>query len=224
MRILVIGDIHGHLGALDTLLNEVVPTKSDIVVFLGDYVDKGPNVKATLGRLIEFSVNDQWVFLRGNHDQMFLDACLDSSMITLWECLAGHEPLASYGVGNVENVIPLVPISHIDFLKNRCVDYYEDNSYIYVHGGIRPHMGADESIDRLHWMTLSDAITHQSGKTVICGHSSQKSGMIADLGHTICVDTAISNGRFLTCLNLTDFSWIQASEEGEIRKGNLRKN
>ncbi len=73
MRLLTIGDIHGHTIALNALLDELSPSSSDDLVFLGDYVDKGPDVAGTLELLSKLSREHDWIFLRGNHDQMMLD-------------------------------------------------------------------------------------------------------------------------------------------------------
>ena len=222
MRVLAIGDVHGHIRALDAILEQVSPTPSDIVVFLGDYVDKGPEVSSTLERLIALSANENWIFLRGNHDQLFLDACLDVSKVELWQSLAGEQPLSSYGSGQTHDVIKLVPKTHVEFLSRRCQNYFEDDSRIFVHGGIRPHLSpSEEEVQRLQWMVLSSAAPHLSGKTVVCGHSAQSGGMIADLEHTICIDTAISKGGYLTCLDLTSYCYCQANAEGDTRMGRI---
>lgn len=73
MRLLTIGDIHGHTIALNALLEELSPTSSDKLVFLGDYVDKGPDVAGTLELLSTLSQNYDWVFLRGNQEGQIFD-------------------------------------------------------------------------------------------------------------------------------------------------------
>ncbi len=161
--------------------------------------------------------------LRGNHDQSLLDAYRDENSMGLWEPLAGEAPLASYGKAETGDLIRRLPSTHIEFLEARCRDYYETDDFIFVHGGIRPHVApADEETDRLQRTTLSLAAPHLSGRTVVCGHSSQGSGRIVDLGHTICIDTGIHKGGFLTCLDLGDFSFHQVSAELERRTGRLR--
>jgi len=223
MRLLAIGDIHGYLGSLEALLSEVNPTPQDRVVFLGDYVNKGPSVSSTLDFLVELSRHPDWIFLRGNHDQMMLDTYHDLDSLDAWECLSGGNPLASYGRGSTVDLLTRVPRSHWKFLEERCRDFFETESHIFLHGGIRPSLEpCQEEVERLHSMVLSDAMPHESGRLVVCGHSSQATGEIADLGHTICIDTGIAKGQFLTCLDLADFSYTQASEKGEIRKGQLR--
>jgi serine/threonine protein phosphatase 1 len=70
MRTLAIGDIHGCLAALDDLLAAVAPQPDDLLVFLGDYVDRGPDSRGVLDRLIELCRTHRVVPLRGNHEMM----------------------------------------------------------------------------------------------------------------------------------------------------------
>jgi serine/threonine protein phosphatase 1 len=223
MRTLAIGDIHGHVVALDALLAAVDPREEDLVIFMGDYVDKGPDVKGVIDRLLDFSETHHAVFLRGNHDQMMIDARHNPANQAVWACLGGERPLASYGPGDLQHTKLLVPEAHWDFLENRCRDYFETEEFIFVHGGIRADMEpAQEEKERLLWTTLAHAEPHDSARTVICGHTSQKDGHITDLGHTICIDTAISKGAWLTCLCVETFEFWQANALGECRSGRLR--
>jgi len=74
-RLLAIGDIHGYLDKLRQLLDLVQPGANDKVIFLGDYVDRGPDSRGVLDALIRFGERfPQTIFLRGNHEQMFMDA------------------------------------------------------------------------------------------------------------------------------------------------------
>lgn len=225
MRLIAIGDIHGYTGALKALLDEINPGSSDKLIFLGDYVDKGPDVAGTLELVSKLSQEHDWIFLRGNHDQMLIDARRSPSAFAIWECLSGDHPLSSYGAGSTVELLRGLPEHHIDFLENRCCDYYETDSFIFVHGGISPQIPPEEEeIERLHWSVLSSATAHLSGRTVVCGHTAQESGRIADLGHTICIDTGITKGRYLSGLDLSDLSYVQTSEDGTILKGMLRSS
>jgi serine/threonine protein phosphatase 1 len=218
----VIGDVHGFQSQLQLLLNQFTFTKDDTLIFLGDYVDKGPDVSGTLEFLSTLKLGCEIIFLRGNHDQSFLKACRDPAAISLWECLAGDSPLTSYGIGVTESVLQTIPPHHLRFLEETCQNFHQDEDFIYVHGGIQSHLDpGEESTERLHWSTLSQAVPHLSGKTVIFGHSAQKSGRVADLGHTICVDTGITSGGFLTCLNLDTREFVQVSDEERINRGQL---
>jgi serine/threonine protein phosphatase 1 len=198
MAVYAIGDIHGYTMPLRQLLSRHRFSSEDTVVFLGDYVDKGPDVAGTLQVLSELATSGNFVFLRGNHDQLLIDAFLDPEKIAVWECLAGGLPLASYGSGSTADLLRTLPVAHTDFLINRCRDYYEIGGYIMVHGGIRPHLApAEEDQEHLQWLTLSAAAAHLSGRTVVCGHSAQATGQIVDLGHTICIDTGITDGTII---------------------------
>jgi len=222
MRTLAIGDIHGHLRALDALLNSVGPKPDDRIVFLGDYVDKGPDVKGLLDRMVQLRERPNVVFLRGNHDEMLVHAYRNPPEFSVWECLAGENALASYGGGDLREVIGKIPSEHWSFLEETCRDYFETPEHIFVHAGIRAHVApAEEDRERLLWTSLLTAASHHSGRTVICGHSSQRSGHIADLGHTICLDTGITSGGRLTCLDVETLEFWQSTATGECFSGRL---
>ncbi len=223
MKTFAIGDIHGHLRALEAILDAAPISAGDLVIFLGDYVDKGPDSKGVLDLMVRLTRRPRTVFLRGNHDQMLFHARSDPAKFPIWECLAGKDPLASYGAGDSEELIRLVPERHWQFLGDDCVDYFENDYFIFVHAGIRPDQAPEtEDTDHLHWLTLPMAQPHNSKRTVICGHSAQESHRIADLGHTVCIDTGISKGGLLTCLELNGFEFWQSSPEGTIHGGCLR--
>src|SRR4051812_45545776 len=105
-RVLTIGDVHGCLTALDTLLGFVRPTAADQVVFLGDYIDRGPDSKGVLDRLIELRRSLDVVCLRGNHEVMMLAAATSWDGYQMWRACGGAEALESYAgpdeVGTLE--------------------------------------------------------------------------------------------------------------------------
>ncbi len=81
-RLIAVGDIHGQRKLLDDLLEQIQPTDQDQFVFLGDYIDRGPDSKAVIELLIDFQlIYPQTVFLRGNHEQMFLDSLISCGVI-----------------------------------------------------------------------------------------------------------------------------------------------
>ncbi|TNE32249.1 MAG: serine/threonine protein phosphatase, partial [Alphaproteobacteria bacterium] len=71
-RTFAIGDIHGHLDALTALIDSLDLQEDDRLVFLGDFVDKGPNSKGVLDYLIDLEKNHDCVFIRGNHEEWML--------------------------------------------------------------------------------------------------------------------------------------------------------
>ena len=99
MRLLAVGDIHGCLAAFDDLLNWVRPTPDDVVVALGDFVDRGPNTRGVLDRLIELKSRLNLICLRGNHEQMMVEARDGGrSELRMWLGVGGIQALQSYGV------------------------------------------------------------------------------------------------------------------------------
>src|SRR6478672_11639404 len=98
MRTLAIGDIHGCLRALDALLELVRPQPEDLLVTLGDYVDRGPDSPGVLDRLISLKSACRLVPLKGNHDLMMLDALDNPDAFRDWLSTGGRKTAQSYGV------------------------------------------------------------------------------------------------------------------------------
>src|SRR5687767_10529601 len=100
-RVLAIGDVHGCVAALDTLLTAVRPAADDVVVTLGDYVDRGPRSREVLERLIALASSCQLVPILGNHDQMMIDARSGDPDKQWWleDESFGALTLGSYGPG-----------------------------------------------------------------------------------------------------------------------------
>jgi len=221
MKLFAIGDIHGHTTALSALLSVLPLEPSDRLVFLGDYVDKGPDVRGTLDLLCDLAASrPNTVFLRGNHDQMLIDAHRTEDGFAIWETLAGNHPLLSYGSDSTREAMLSIPPRHWEFLEHRCVNFHETEGFIFVHAGIRPDLSPEqEDPERLQWMSLSMALPHASGRTVICGHTRSDSGRIVDLGHTLCLDTGISKDGWLTALETASGAFWQADPTGTLRQG-----
>jgi serine/threonine protein phosphatase 1 len=224
MRTLAIGDVHGCLTALETLLDLVAPAPEDLLVALGDYVDRGPDSKAVLDRLIELFDAGRLIALRGNHDEMMMDAHAGDDG-RLWLAVGGIETLASYGLSPGDWPFDLVPERHWQFLENDCRDWYETETHLFAHASINPvvDMGQQNTYT-LRWQKVYDPVAHVSGKTLICGHTRQRDGLPLDLGTTICIDTGVydSNG-WLTCLHVETGRYWQANQRGETRMGFLRE-
>ena len=216
MRTLAIGDVHGSSAALDALLAVVGPTPDDRLVFLGDYVDRGPDTWGVLDRLIALDRSHRCVFLRGNHELMMTRSRHDRGELRMWLSVGGVKALASYGPSAM---LADVPAGHWDFLDKRLVDYHETDTHIFIHANLFPDIPLDEQPEEmLYWEFLAGPIRHESGKTVICGHTSQKSGEVLDLGDTICIDTFAYGGGWLTCLDVGSLRYWQADLRGRTRE------
>jgi serine/threonine protein phosphatase 1 len=225
MRLLAIGDIHGCLTAFNTLLDLVAPQPDDRIVTLGDYVDRGPDSCGVLDRLIVLHGGGRLIALRGNHDVMMLDVRC-SGIDPMWLSYGGSITLRSYGIDDedeieLQDVLERVPERHWQFLEN-LLPYYETEEHLFVHANLYPDLPLEEQPDyMLYWETLDGPCAHVSGKTMICGHTRQKSGVPLDLGTSICIDTNIYGGGWLTCLDVLSGRIWQANEDGETRTGSL---
>ena len=215
-RTIAIGDIHGCSRALDAVLDAIAPAAEDTIITLGDYVDRGPDSRGVLDRLIALDNSCRLVPILGNHDQMLLDALADRRLLRPWLEFGGAATLASYG-GRPGRIPP----AHLDFLA-ACRDFHEDDTHIFVHAGYVADLPmAAQPPAALRWQSLREQIPapHRSGKTVIAGHTSQKTGEVLDLGYLKCIDTYCYGGGWLTALEVATGRTWQAGERGGSRPG-----
>jgi hypothetical protein len=112
-RTIAIGDIHGCSAALDALLDTIRPRPKDTIVTLGDYINRGPDSRGVLDRLIELSHQCRLIPLLGNHDQMLLEA-RSGRHPTTWIGMGGLATLDPYGPGRD---LDLIPDEHFEFLE-----------------------------------------------------------------------------------------------------------
>lgn len=219
-RIIAIGDIHGCLAALRTILRLIEPRPDDTIITLGDYVDRGPDSRGVIQTLIDLEGLCHYVPLLGNHDQIFLQICLGGLPVDAsWIGFGGDATIASYG-----KVPEGVPPEHIAFLKG-CRLSYEATEHFFVHGCYDPDIPLDQQSPAvLLWnsLKLNRPSMHFSGKRAVVGHTSQKDGEILDLGHVVCIDTRCWGKGWLTALDVTSGRVWQADKYGVPRPGTAR--
>jgi serine/threonine protein phosphatase 1 len=190
-RVYAIGDIHGRLDLLQELLAGIqVHAEREAglhngLVFLGDYIDRGPNSKGVIDLLLELSWPG-WdvIFLKGNHDQTFLEFLGDANVYRAWRNFGAPETLLSYGVRPpmFDNdaafakahsaLVDACPRSHIDFLE-RLENFHIEGDYVFVHAGIRPGIPLDrQRPDDLLWIRDDFLLSsRQFEKVVVHGHT-----------------------------------------------------
>jgi serine/threonine protein phosphatase 1 len=226
-RTIAIGDVHGCSRALDTLLEAIDPQADDVIVTLGDYVNRGPDSHGVLERLSALEQQCHLIPILGNHDQMFLQLLLDASAgrsrnLSSWLRMGGDATLVSYGASpNKVSMADLarIPADHVAFL-DRCHAYHESDTHIFIHANYDPALEMnDQPFELLRWESLRDGIPgpHFSGKTVFAGHSSQKSGEILDVGHLVCIDTYCFGGGWLSAFDVHTKEVWQTNRQGELR-------
>jgi len=212
-RTIAIGDIHGHLAALETILETVDPRADDTLVLLGDYVDRGPDVRGVIDRLIALTNRCRLVPILGNHDEMLLEILAGRrEWFGDWLGFGGSTTLASYNC-----VVPeQIPDEHITFLQN-CAQYHETDGHFFVHASYVPDLPLDEQPGNvLRWESLRahQPGPHYSGKVAICGHTAQDGGRILDLGHLKCIDTCCYGDGCLTAMDVETGQVWQADKGG----------
>ena len=210
LRVHAIGDIHGRLDLLEDLLARLAaeqerrPAPEVEVVFLGDYIDRGPQSSAVLDRLIAGPPSwARWTFLKGNHEDAFLGLLTDDEPsaynLDLWLDNGGRETLRSYGLpttlaygDDFEAILAamraVVPKSHIELLQSMPLKR-QIGDYLFVHAGIRPGVPIDEQRDR--------PLDH--GPLVVHGHSIAPA--VVERPNRIGIDTgAFVSGRLTALL------------------------
>lgn len=191
----------------------------DQVVTLGDYVDRGPDSKGVIERLMALHRKGQLVALRGNHELMMLRA-RQSERFALyhWLSAGGEETLASYTETGEVRSLTCIPEEHWHFLEKICVNWWETTSHFFVHANAYSNLPLSQQPERmLFWQKFNRPAPHRSGKTMVCGHTSQKSGEPLNLGHAICIDTWVYGRGWLTCLDVNSGQVWQANQGGQSR-------
>jgi serine/threonine protein phosphatase 1 len=230
-RTIAIGDIHGCSRALDTLIGAIEPQNDDVIVTLGDCVNRGPDSRGVLDRLIALDSECKLIPLLGNHDEMLVQLLIDVKVgrphaLSNWLRMGGNATLASYGAppGRISWAdLARIPAEHAAFF-DRCRAYHETETYIFVHANYDPALAINEQpFELLRWESLRDVIPEQhcSGKIVIAGHTSQKNGEILDLGYLVCIDTYCYGGGWLTALDVDTREVWQTNSQGELRSSHL---
>ena len=102
-RTLAIGDLHGNLAPLELLWSTIAPQPEDRVVFIGDYVDRGPDSKGVIDFCLDLAEELDVTFLSGNHEEKFQLARIDRTELAHWlEAWGGGATLESYGPGGFD--------------------------------------------------------------------------------------------------------------------------
>ena len=220
LRIYAIGDIHGRVDLLNLLLEQIQrdiderPCVEPIVIFLGDYVDRGPSSADVIERLVFGELpGKKHYFLRGNHEQMFLEFLDSPTQTATWLEFGGNETAFSYGAGIARKTEPsglakfsealnqLVHESHKIFLGS-LIDFVEFDGYYFVHAGVRPGVALSQqkASDQL-W--IRDAFLnhdHNFEKVIVHGHTPREQP--ENLPGRINVDTGAYATHKLTAVVL----------------------
>lgn len=168
-RLFAIGDIHGCFNSLKQLVKEKIQiTKTDKVILLGDYIDRGPRSKEVIDYIIELKEKGFDIIpLKGNHEAMLLDAFMDDDLLSRWIHNGGIETLKSFGIISLNQL----ETKYLEFFKNLQL-YFELEDYLFVHAGFNDEI-ENPFNDSYHLIwKCRDKYNHPllKDKTIVHGH------------------------------------------------------
>jgi len=214
-----IGDVHGRADLLAQLFSEIDadlnahPAPRAIHVFLGDYIDRGPESQQVLDLLVARSQRHETIFLKGNHEVLLQEFLRNPESFTIWRNVGGIDTLLSYGIRPSSNpdaaeqimlaqrLADVLPPAHRQFFRNlkrsfSCGDFF------FVHAGVRPGVPLSQQKDEdLFWIRHEFLDSEENfGKIIVHGHT-----LVTDVefhSNRINIDTgAFVTGR-LSCLRI----------------------
>lgn len=191
-RVYAIGDIHGRADLLADIMqrisrdsNAAPAVRETILVFVGDYVDRGPDSAGVLDQLLKLKSGDSYTthLLKGNHEVMFLDFLAEPSAFFQWAANGGVTTLEAYDIDvaaareqNPERLrhmaLEAIPDSHLKLLRN-LESSVIIGDYMFAHAGVRPGVPLDAQLERdLIWIR-EQFLNYEGdlGKFVVHGHT-----------------------------------------------------
>jgi len=234
-RVYAVGDIHGRLDLLKQLWSQIEADAADaalhkIVLFVGDYVDRGPDSKGVIEFLINARIKGGVVLcLRGNHDQSVLDFMADATFYRNWKTFGAPETLMSYGVRPPlfdkdeelerarKELVEKCPASHVKFLTSLPYSH-AIGGYFFAHAGAKPGVPLDEQEPKdLLWIR-DEFLGHRSGfdKVVVHGHTPEEAPKRR--AHRIGIDSGAYATGCLTAVVLegTEHRFLVANENSGV--------
>ena len=222
-QIFAVGDIHGCKDLLDNIHQKIIKASKDkkgekLIIYIGDYIDRGPDIKGTIQTLIDFNpANFKKIFLLGNHEQMLLEFISENKNNPFeWIYNGGSETLESYGIDLSEHIdndmdlkidikikkkfIQLLPSSHLNFFNQLVLNYTYDD-YFFVHAGINPTIPIEmQEKETMIWTREEDFFkpTMKYEKIIVHGHTPKEK--IEKFPYRINIDTGSFYSGNLSCL------------------------
>jgi predicted phosphodiesterase len=239
MKTFVVGDIHGRCAQLHTLL-EMLPREEqvDTLVFLGDLIDRGPDVPGCVEHVFNLARenSERVICLRGNHEQMLLDFLDEENLIWIEAATGSDCTYAQYTQTSLvirsesdfdsarDLLAHKIPAEQIEFIRGLRL-YHEDDFGIYVHAGLENGKHPSESSPAaLMWARDMDFFKSYQGKPCVFGHTPTAflplRGRLGRHGiylfkSAIGIDTGYNLNSPLSCLSLPDFTLYQAFSDGQ---------
>jgi serine/threonine protein phosphatase 1 len=229
-RLYVVGDVHGCVELLAAMHGLILADAAEhevprrVVVYLGDYIDRGPDSKGVVDLLIEAPLPGfESVHLKGNHEQALLDFLNDITIGPDWFSFGGIQTFASYGLSPPENIFDAEELlaaqaalqerlgaAHLRFYRMLRLGHFEGD-FLMVHAGLRPGVPLDSQIESdLLWIRDPFLSCDENfGLIVVHGHTIALNPEIRP--NRIGIDTGAFHTGRLTCLVLqgTELGFLQ---------------
>ena len=222
-RLYVVGDIHGRLDLLDQLIEAIrrdanTYAGNSLTVTLGDYIDRGPNSRGVIDRLLTNPFPGDYIALKGNHEALLENFLDQPESGTHWRQLGGLETLHSFGIpvaplmmgqkfeNAAEQLGATLSPEHVEFLSSLKLSLTVGRFFL-CHAGVRPGVPLDHQNEQdLLWIRDEFLNCEQDfGKIVVHGHTPIEHPEVRP--NRINIDTgAFATGR-LTCLILEGDSY-----------------
>lgn len=223
-RVFAFGDIHGCYDELERVLQFLFNKQSagaeDQVIFIGDYIDRGPASRQVIERLIRLKEElPKTVFLKGNHEDMLLDFLgLGGSSGEVYLANGGVDFFKSYGIvpeGPLSDIRARLPESHLEFLTS-LEHGVSLGEFLFVHAGIDPQLElSQQKAHTLMWVRAQFIQKeHNAGKTVVFGHTPFEDVML-HMPYKIGIDTGLVYGNRLTVVEVVEGGVYQIDRGGE---------
>ena len=219
VRIYAVGDVHGRADLLVDLLSQIDshvaenPVSRSIEVFLGDYVDRGPNSRDVIDLLIKREQAHETIFLKGNHETYLVGFLGNPHFLDVWRQYGGFETLLSYGLMPPMRSNPtdrtelantfasLLPDDHAQFLAGLMTSF-TCGDFFFVHAGVQPGVPLDRQREEdLLWIRDDFLLSEENfGKYIVHGHTPVRNPDIRS--NRINIDTGAFATGCLTCIKI----------------------
>lgn len=223
LRVYAIGDIHGRCDLLDEIhgyikadIDGSEPVEKNIIIYLGDYIDRGGDSRGVIESIITFSpiINGgelEKIYLKGNHEDALINFLDNHEDAQPWLSYGGVNTLISYGMSSSmfqdqqllhEKFMAVLPQDHLDFFTNQLRLCHTVGDFMFVHAGINPDNSlSEQTAADLMWIRhkfLNHRAMH--AKIIVHGHSISK--QVDFQKNRIGVDTGAYATSILSCLVL----------------------
>jgi serine/threonine protein phosphatase 1 len=227
MNIFAIGDIHGCLNELTSLHKKILThdkfdVKNDLIIYLGDYIDRGKNSKEVINQILKLKNNKiKTVNLMGNHDEFMIDFLFNNkNNIENWLNFGLDQTLRSYGIEVVDfikdgfgddiidnlrkSLLSKMNEEHIKFFKELEISFSSEK-YLFVHAGIDPKKKLEDQTKKdFLWSRSKDFFDKdfKTQKIIVHGHTPEEN--IINNSHRINIDTGCYFSGKLSSVCLSD--------------------